>query len=309
MFAEGARTNHFTAGFDLTFGWNFFSTVQEVFNDSDSATDLNASRASIYSQVPQGKSIIQYTTNHDETAWNEPPPELFGSLEASLAAFAATVVYGGAPLVYNGQELGMDENVPFFSRSPINWNTGQETAEWYSELLNIRQNHAALRLGSFDDESSSDVAMVLREHQGERVLVMINTRDHTSQIQVPVAWQGDWLEQFSGAVETLAAARSLDPYEVLVFTPAVTDTLGDFNDDGIVDAADYVVWRKNTGGTYTAADYNNWRANFGASLGSGANSQSVPEPGRVLHLVLAVVVVSLSRPAKSAKEFQLIRSR
>jgi hypothetical protein len=55
---------------------------------------------------------------------------------------------------------------------------------------------------------------------------------------------------------------------------------GDFNDDGAVDAADYVVWRKNTGGTYTQADFNTWRANFGEASGAGArrSASAVPEP-------------------------------
>ena len=38
---------------------------------------------------------------------------------------------------------------------------------------------------------------------------------------------------------------------------------GDFNQDGSVDAADYVVWRKSG---YSQADYNTWRANFGLPL-------------------------------------------
>jgi hypothetical protein len=53
---------------------------------------------------------------------------------------------------------------------------------------------------------------------------------------------------------------------------------GDFNNDGIVDAADYVVWRK-TGGTQ--AEFNTWRAHFGATnagTAASAQSPSVPEP-------------------------------
>ena len=34
----------------------------------------------------------------------------------------------------------------------------------------------------------------------------------------------------------------------------------DFNHDGVVDSADYVVWRKNNGGMYTASDFDLWRA-------------------------------------------------
>ncbi|MEX0612224.1 MAG: autotransporter-associated beta strand repeat-containing protein, partial [Pirellulales bacterium] len=51
---------------------------------------------------------------------------------------------------------------------------------------------------------------------------------------------------------------------------------GDFNSDGVVDAADYVVWRKGLGTTYTQNDYNAWRSNFGATEGGSGgfvNSQ------------------------------------
>ena len=53
---------------------------------------------------------------------------------------------------------------------------------------------------------------------------------------------------------------------------------GDYNDDGTVDAADYVVWRRTDG---SPAGYNTWRANFGMSSpgdGSGNGSTAVPEP-------------------------------
>jgi hypothetical protein len=46
---------------------------------------------------------------------------------------------------------------------------------------------------------------------------------------------------------------------------------GDFNADGIVNLADYTVWRDNLGGTYTAADYQVWKENFG-NTGLAPNS-------------------------------------
>ena len=58
--------------------------------------------------------------------------------------------------------------------------------------------------------------------------------------------------------------------------PIAPGLLGDFNNNGFVNAADYVTWRKNGGqpinlpnsnndGTTDAADYNDWRGNFGNS--------------------------------------------
>ena len=44
---------------------------------------------------------------------------------------------------------------------------------------------------------------------------------------------------------------------------------GDFNNDQVVDAADYVVWRDGLGSTYSKADYDGWKAHFGETAGMG----------------------------------------
>jgi hypothetical protein len=65
---------------------------------------------------------------------------------------------------------------------------------------------------------------------------------------------------------------------------------GDYNHDGMVDAADYVIWRKNPGGQFGPGDYDIWRQNFGvANTGAGAaiESATVPEPAVGLMLLMA----------------------
>jgi hypothetical protein len=68
---------------------------------------------------------------------------------------------------------------------------------------------------------------------------------------------------------------------------------GDYNDDGKVDAADYVVWRENDG---LQAGYDLWRAHFGnmqmPGVGSGVLADSrVPEPGTGLLLFVALLAL------------------
>jgi hypothetical protein len=66
---------------------------------------------------------------------------------------------------------------------------------------------------------------------------------------------------------------------VSIATPPVT-VPGDFNGDGKVDAADYVLWRKNPS-SFLPATYDTWRANFGIPPGSGTGlggASVVPEP-------------------------------
>jgi len=74
---------------------------------------------------------------------------------------------------------------------------------------------------------------------------------------------------------------------------------GDYNVDGTVDAADYVVWRNQLGsGTalpndntpgVALDDYQRWKSNFGLTTGAAA-SASVPEPSAMLCLLLAAAL-------------------
>jgi T5SS/PEP-CTERM-associated repeat protein len=76
---------------------------------------------------------------------------------------------------------------------------------------------------------------------------------------------------------------------------------GDYNGDGIVDAADYVVWRKTDG---TQQGYNSWRANFGQTAGSGSMvDAAVPEPASLVLLLVAFSTVQLiaANLARSAR--------
>ncbi|MEM8864795.1 MAG: glycosyl hydrolase family 28-related protein [Planctomycetota bacterium] len=75
---------------------------------------------------------------------------------------------------------------------------------------------------------------------------------------------------------------------------------GDFNSDGMVNVADYTVWRDGLGSEYTIADYQVWRANFGAtppgSLAENA-SLAVPEPTG-LALLLSIGLAIGCRPKR-----------
>jgi hypothetical protein len=70
------------------------------------------------------------------------------------------------------------------------------------------------------------------------------------------------------------------------------DLAGDYNHNGVVDAADYVAWRDGLGTTYTQADYDVWRAHFGQSAGNGATvstSATIPEPAPATLLPLGML--------------------
>ena len=83
---------------------------------------------------------------------------------------------------------------------------------------------------------------------------------------------------------------------------------GDYNNNGTVDAADYVVWRKNNNTAVTLpndatpgtspADYTVWRSHFGQPSGSGSGASAnaaVPEPATFLLQMFGVAGWCLRR--------------
>ena len=67
---------------------------------------------------------------------------------------------------------------------------------------------------------------------------------------------------------------------------------GDYNCNGVVDAADYTVWRDGLGTTFVQADYDVWVANFGAVL-PPPPSNTIPEPAGLL--LIAVILGAAPR--------------
>jgi hypothetical protein len=83
---------------------------------------------------------------------------------------------------------------------------------------------------------------------------------------------------------------------------------GDYNNDGSVDAGDYVVWRKSVGeqGSDLPADGNGngevedgdhvfWQERFGSGSPGGGSGAAVPEPCSALLILAGVALVSSRR--------------
>ena len=87
----------------------------------------------------------------------------------------------------------------------------------------------------------------------------------------------------------------------IVLTVVTGGIGGDYNSDGVVDAADYTVWRDQLGSSESLAnddtpgvgmdDYTRWKTNFGQSAGGGASAHGVPEPAGGALLFMAALLL------------------
>jgi hypothetical protein len=161
----------------------------------------------------------------------------------------------------------------FDTTTMVAWSNPAEIDQWFTSI------GASLNEISLMDYATNNVATILNRVAYERAqfpgtsLVALRTR-------LDLEWSS--LSEFTTAMNSVESATGsgidIENYYRL---RAVVPQPGDFNGNGIVDAADYVLWRKALNTTYSQNDYDAWCTHFGQSTGSGMDTATVLEPASV----------------------------
>jgi glycosidase len=213
MLAEGDRFDHYDAGFDMTFAWDYYTGLKNVFAGQQAFT-LNAVSSNEYAAVPDGRHKLRFTTNHDQSAWEAAPPALYGGIEGATAATVAMTFMQGVPLIYTGQETGRSTTTPFFSNSPIDWNANASMVNEYRALYSVYAESEAARRGAIEMYSANDALVFERIFDGEHLLVIVNVRNSLVTVPMPSILQNTaWTEATTGATEFIGTNMALMPYQ------------------------------------------------------------------------------------------------
>ena len=116
---------------------------------------------------------------------------------------------------------------------------------------------------------------------------------------------GPYEQMLTGLTGTFQI-RIPDVSVVTLLLAPVQGLAGDYNGNGVIDAADYTVWRDAlevggtipndpTGGVAEPEDFDYWRSHFGDSAGNGAAIAAVPEPAAACMLAIGVVLILRGR--------------
>ncbi len=166
---------------------------------------------------------MYFTTNHDVNTIST-VFERFGDGAAVFAVFSATV--NGMPLIYSGQEAGLDRRLKFFEKDEIFWKNHDFT-ELYTTLLHLKRENRALwngssggkmvRVPTSDDDS---VFAFLREKDGDKVFVIVNLSGMEKNITLQGgSFGGSYTGVFTGETVILSEGRviNLKPWDYMVF--------------------------------------------------------------------------------------------
>jgi glycosidase len=178
LLAEWGDLKMHRFGFDLTYAWDSYGRLKDVWAGAPARSFVQQALDDV-AAMPAGGMRLRFTTNHDETAWDNPPVIRFGSAAGARAAFVAMALLPGRPLIYDGQEVESPQKLGLFVREPIAWEQPDAAAAraFYRRVLELARADATLRAGTLEAVETSAPDDVIAYRRGD-ALVLVNARSH-----------------------------------------------------------------------------------------------------------------------------------
>lgn len=215
LLAEGTRADHFEAGFQMDFSWNWYNSLKSVVANNGSVSQLYNTNNNEKSITSLGKRKLRFTTNHDLSN-EQTPPAVFGSQQAALAAFVATLFMDGVPLIYSGQEVGVSQSTLFLNGQPINWNLNPEILAAYQKLLFVYRNSEPAKKGDIAYFNHQHIIAFEKSIGSNKLLILINSRNAAHSFPVPASLLGNWKNAMNGENFSLTNDLQLNAHQFLV---------------------------------------------------------------------------------------------
>ncbi|MFC7082486.1 alpha-amylase family glycosyl hydrolase [Halorussus caseinilyticus] len=158
--------------FDAHYDTALYGALREIGRGEAPAEALfEALDANRREGFPESSLLLRYVENHDETRYIEECDEA-----ALRAAAGATFTLPGAPMVYYGQERGVEEQ-----RGVMQWHDGDaDLSAFHRRLSRLRSERPVLRTGRVEriDRDGDDRTVAFARDDGEnRLVVALNFGD------------------------------------------------------------------------------------------------------------------------------------
>jgi len=212
--------------FDMNYTWKLHKQMIRIAKGEEGADRLKDALAWGNSLYPHAVYRMNFITNHDENSWNGSEYERFGN---GVEAFAVlTFLIPGMPLIYSGQEAGLNKRLSFFDKDHIVWETVVHH-QFYKELIAMKKELTPLHNGPFGapvifptvDQPNQVLALVRKNHLSTLLAVFNLSNEHISQTTIHVgSYSGQYIDYHTGASVNVDSPYTVElppwQYQVLV---------------------------------------------------------------------------------------------
>lgn len=188
MLAEGEDPKLHESGFDASYAWELHHLLNDIAQGKKGIPELLEYVKHDAERFPEDAFRLMFTSNHDENSWAGTEFERMGDAAKVMAVLTFTLP-NGQPLIYTGQEMGLNHRFQFFEKDPVPAWEVNEFTQFYQNLIKLRHEHPALRPGGkggrFEVVSAEDGTLVFRRVLGNDVVTV------TAQLCSPWNWNLD----------------------------------------------------------------------------------------------------------------------
>lgn len=164
MLAEAPNPELVEHAFDMDYNWpmkDLFSEIaatsgQYSFKDAEGkmkefpekhASDIYVRLNEEATKYPGDSYMMNMVTNHDLNSWEGTEFERLGNLQEAFAVLSYTLP--GMPLIYTGQEVGLNRAFAFFEKDEApDWTANPEVTAFYRKLNQLKHDRKELAAGS-----------------------------------------------------------------------------------------------------------------------------------------------------------------
>ncbi len=217
LLAEGEEQWLHESGFEATYAWelhHIFNAMAKggsetknvagdgtIKTDAKSVADLKEYLERDDVKYPAPAMRLMFTSNHDENSWAGTEFERMGDAHKTFAALTF-VLPKSQPLLYTGQEIGLNRRLEFFEKDSVvelvDLEYGKEYRDFYKGLIAFRHNNSALATGAnvapmvYVEGAPESVLAFARENEENKVLCFFNFSAEPQSLTLTEAEAGEY---------------------------------------------------------------------------------------------------------------------
>ena len=198
--------------FELSYDWPGHAVLNQIAKGELKASDLEKHLLNVQQKYSPEHSVMSFTTNHDENSWNGTVFERLG--DAAEIMSVLTYIMPGTPLIYSGQEYGLDKRLAFFEKDFIPKKASSYMA-LFTKLNTLKKTSDALDVGKgaadiniLENENTDVIA--LSRNKGDDTLIFVGNLSNVPQ-QISLADNGTYRDVFTEE-EVQINSLNLEPW-------------------------------------------------------------------------------------------------
>lgn len=223
MLAEATEKELTDKAFDMVYNWPLLFILDNIYKGNNNINDLVELSKKQLSDLAPDAYYMNHITNHDRNSWDGTEFERYGAAVKSFAVMS--YVWPGMPLIYTGQEVGMDRRLEFFVKDTPPVKENNEWYEFYKSLNTLKHNSKALTAGDKGgktivyETTEPNVFVLSRVKDNEEIVYIANISNKEVKFHFnDDAPQGEFENFFTKEKVLLPAGFKLAPWDFILLT-------------------------------------------------------------------------------------------